>query len=155
MRVLHFAFGGENPKIATHLPHNHTPDCVIYTGTHDNDTTVGWLRGGDKDSDHRSDEQRELERQNFINYINNNGNKLDDLKATWRMIALAFSSVANTAIIPVQDILGLDSSNRMNCPGTLNKNNWTWRMTYKQLESISSPKIHDQIRTLLWRYGRL
>ncbi|MBN1258039.1 MAG: 4-alpha-glucanotransferase, partial [Planctomycetes bacterium] len=133
----------------------HTPDNVVYTGTHDNDTTIGWLRGEDLESDLRGEEQCALERQNFLNYINTNGNKLEDLDACWQMIALALGSVAKTAIIPLQDILGLDSSSRMNRPGTQRLDNWAWRMTPEQLDEINSPKIHDRLRTLLWRYGRL
>ncbi|HLF17999.1 MAG TPA: 4-alpha-glucanotransferase [Candidatus Omnitrophota bacterium] len=118
MKVLQFAFGSDayNP----YLPHNyHNPNCVVYTGTHDNNTTVGWFKHG----------INEWERKNLHEYLKS------DLSVTdihWKLISLAMHSKANWAIFPMQDVLGLDEHARMNTPGTT-KGNWVWRLKEKQL----------------------
>jgi 4-alpha-glucanotransferase len=113
MCVLQFAFEN-NPK-SPFLPHNHRRNSVVYTGTHDNDTTVGWYRS-------LSPEEQDLVRV----YTNTNGNDI-----AWDLIRMAWSSVASTAIVPVQDPLMLDTSARMNRPGVPD-GNWTWRLTPDQ-----------------------
>jgi len=108
MKVLQFAFsdGADN----THLPHNYTHDFVAYTGTHDNNTTNGWLQSIKKGE--------KLKVQTYI------GTEQPD---AWDLIRKAEESVAQLAIIPMQDILGLGAAARMNKPGTT-KGNWIWRM---------------------------
>ena len=108
MKVLQFAFSDDADN--THLPHNYTSDFVAYTGTHDNDTTSGWLQSLTKE-----------EQQKVQSYLGT-----ADLD-TWHLIRKVEESVAQLAIVPMQDILGLASPGRMNKPGTT-KGNWLWRM---------------------------
>ncbi|HYG20783.1 MAG TPA: 4-alpha-glucanotransferase [Ohtaekwangia sp.] len=113
MKVLQFAFG-DNMPTSEHAPHNYIPNSVAYTGTHDNNTTRGWYR---KDADRAT-----LKR--LVDYADR-----DVRESTVHLVMgqLAYASVANTVILPMQDVLGLDESARMNTPASL-KNNWLWRM---------------------------
>ena len=138
MKVLQFAFGeeaqrdvptGENP----YLPHNYEEHCVAYTGTHDNDTTVGWYASRD-----------EPERHAVRRYLGRNG---DDV--AWDFIRLALSSVARYAIVPFQDVLGLGSEGRMNVPGQPT-DNWTWRYRQDQVARWHAEALADLTAT----YGR-
>ena len=132
MLVLQFAFDGNtnNP----HLPHNHTRSDVIYTGTHDNDTTLGWF-----------ETLSETNRQQLTQYC---FNSTDDMP--WLLIEAALASVGRMAIIPMQDFLELDGRHRMNMPGTTDKN-WVWTFSWDQVE----PTLADRIRQLLTAYQRL
>lgn len=121
MRVLQFAFG-DDAKSADYRPHNYPRDCVCYTGTHDNDTTVGWFRSEAGEGTTRDEDQVARERDFTLRYLGSDGKEIH-----WDMIRAALASVADTAIIPLQDVLGLDSSARMNQPGT-GTGNWRWRM---------------------------
>lgn len=132
MRVLQFAFDGhaDNP----YLPHNYQADTVVYTGTHDNDTTWGWwcaLAAG----------ERELVRR----YLGISGEFSE-----WDLIRAALSSVAALAVIPMQDVLGLDSTSRMNQPG-LAQGSWQWRFSWHQV----APWHADRLAELTRLYGRL
>jgi len=109
MKVIEFGFGDKGAHI--YLPHLFTPDSVVYTGTHDNDTTVGWWNSI----------AREDEKVWAIQYLG----KVDD-GIEWAFIRAAYTSVATLAVIPVQDVLGLDSEARMNIPSKPG-GNWTWR----------------------------
>lgn len=120
MRVLQFAFG-DDPKSIDYQPHNYPRHCVVYTGTHDNDTTVGWFQSGAGDGTTRNSEQVARERATVLRYLGTDGGNVH-----WDLIRLALGSVADTAIVPLQDVLGLPSSARMNLPGTL-QGNWCWR----------------------------
>jgi 4-alpha-glucanotransferase len=132
MRVLQFAFGG-SPE-ARFLPHNHTRNTVVYTGTHDNDTTRGWYAGvGDK--------ERDFARR----YLGRDGSDI-----AWDLIRLAWSSVADWAIVPLQDVLDLGTEARMNLPGTVSANNWTWRCTDEQLAEMGM----ERLGSLTELYGR-
>jgi 4-alpha-glucanotransferase len=108
MKILQFAFGSgpENP----YLPHNHVRSCVIYTGTHDNDTTLGWF-----------DSLKAKEQKAVLAYFDRDGADI-----VWQMVKCALSSVADYAIIPMQDLLELPTSGRMNVPGVAG-GNWSWR----------------------------
>ncbi len=131
MRILQFAFGdtGEN----RFLPHNYDRDTVVYTGTHDNDTTWGWYRTApEKDRDHV---RRYLAR--------------DGSDAAWDLIRVAWSSVADYAIAPLQDVLNLGAEARMNFPGKP-QGNWAWRYQSQQL----NPWILDRLADLTQLYGR-
>jgi 4-alpha-glucanotransferase len=108
MKVLHFAFT-EGPD-HEYLPHNYTSDYVVYLGTHDNDTTIGWFS---------SREQKEHDA--ILRYLGRDGQDV-----VWSLMQLAFMSVADTAIVTVQDLLRLGSEARMNIPGTTG-GNWQWR----------------------------
>lgn len=117
MKVLQFAFDGntQNP----HLPHQHKAVDLIYTGTHDNDTTLGWLNNA------QNYNKPFLERYSGYNFESSEQGVL-------AMIRLALASVSFLAILPMQDILLLDSASRMNTPGTI-RNNWRWRFEWHQL----------------------
>jgi 4-alpha-glucanotransferase len=108
MKILEFAF--DSSEANDYIPYNYTRNCIVYTGTHDNDTVVGWFR-----------QASEADRRQVLDYI---GNEVNDIH--WSFVRLAWSSVANTAIVPMQDLLGLDSDARMNLPGTIG-GNWKWR----------------------------
>jgi 4-alpha-glucanotransferase len=130
MKVLQFAFAHDATN--EHLPHNYHKDFVAYTGTHDNDTTIGWLKS-----------LKRKEAAHLKRYLGP-GN-IDH----WKIIRAALSSVAQISIIPMQDILGLDSSARMNTPGTT-KGNWKWRLS----SSFDWEKEGQKLRELTLTYGR-
>ncbi len=117
MRVLQFAFGDDAKN--TYLPHNCVRNCAIYTGTHDNDTTRGWW-----------DAASERERAYAGSYLAANASDIH-----WAMIRAAAESVANLAIFPMQDVLGLDGRHRMNVPGVMGQGNWTWRFEWSMVGS--------------------
>ena len=135
MKVLLFAFGND---VATnpYAPHNHVKDCVVYTGTHDNNTAKGWF-------------EKELtteDRDRICRYI---GRELDAGGIHWELIRLAMMSVADTAIIPMQDILGLGEEGRMNRPAT-KEGNWEWRLQPSQLTFEVSQRLRETTEI----YGR-
>jgi len=136
MRVLQFAFSGDSTNI--HLPHNYPRNVVVYTGTHDNDTTVGWFHGVNTGSTTRSADEIENERNYCLEYLNSDGTQIN-----WDFIRAAFASVANTAIVPLQDALGLGSEARMNVPNT-NLSNWRWRFT----EGALSDSLAERLKHL-------
>ena len=122
MAVLQFAFGDTAANL--YLPHNLQPACVVYTGTHDNDTTRGWFA-------HAS----ALERKAVQCYLESDGNEIE-----WDLIRAASSSVAALAIYPMQDVLGLDSAARMNVP-SLPGAQWRWRFDWSQLGDWQAPRL--------------
>ena len=131
MKVLQFAFGGgaDNP----YLPFRHGRDAVVYTGTHDNDTTLGWyLALGDAERDRVDD---------YLGHPNE--------PMPWPMIRCAFGSRANLAILPMQDLLALDSADRMNIPG-VGEGNWLWRFQWDQVP----PELPARLTHLVKLYGR-
>jgi 4-alpha-glucanotransferase len=125
MKVLQFAFGDANPQ-NPFLPHNYVPRSVVYTGTHDNDTTVGWFAS-----------LPEVERDFVRRYVNADGHEIN-----WDFIRLAWSSTSDMAIVPLQDLLGLDSAARMNRPGT-NDGNWSWRLSADALTETLSNRLGE------------
>jgi len=131
MNVLQFAFttDGSNP----YLPHNVERNSVIYTGTHDNDTTVGW---------YATREEEEL--ADCTAYLGPTNEPIN-----WALIRLAYRSVADLAIVPMQDLLGLGTEARMNTPGKLG-NNWTWRIDMDAF----TPEIRAKLKALALTYGR-
>jgi 4-alpha-glucanotransferase len=142
MRVLQFAFGDGPEDI--HQPHNYPRNCVVYTGTHDNNTILGWFGGEDIGTTTQSREERDQEIRLALKYLGTDGREIN-----WDFIRLALISVANTAIIPLQDILGLGSQARMNIPGTT-QGNWRWRFTAGML----TDRIRDRLREMTRLYGR-
>jgi 4-alpha-glucanotransferase len=132
MKILQFAFGADagNPF----LPFNYSRNFVVYTGTHDNDTTVGWY---DKASDY--------EKQNLHLYLG----CFSPEGVHWDLIRLALSSIANQAIIPLQDVLGLPTEARMNFPSVA-EGNWEWRY---QSEALTK-ELSDRLKILTQLYGR-
>jgi 4-alpha-glucanotransferase len=143
MRVLQFAFG--NPGTNEHAPHNYTPDCVVYTGTHDNNTSLGWLHEVERPESTEALAQIAAERAMALKYMGSNGHEIH-----WDMIRLALASVANITIIPLQDILGLGQEARMNYPGRA-EGNWEWRYTADMLRG----DLVNRLRELTEMYGRV
>ena len=121
MRILQMAFGND-PKAKDYRPYNYSPNCVVYTATHDHNTTVGWFTTEPGSQTTQTIEEIKQERKYCLDYLNTDGKEIN-----WDFIRLAMSSVANLAIFPLQDVLGLDTSSRMNLPGTI-EGNWEWRM---------------------------
>jgi len=129
MKVLQFAFSTDEES--EYLPHNHIKNCVVYTGTHDNDTLKGWEQTLDTET---------------LTYVKNylNINEGDDFN--WSVIKAAFSSVADTVIIPLQDFCSIDSVGRINTPATLG-DNWQWR--------VSSTYLNDWLSNLIYKTTKL
>lgn len=132
MLVLQFAFDGNNKN--PHLPHRHSISDVIYTGTHDNDTTVGWYES-------LADEQKLIVK----NYL-----YASEQPIHWLLIESALASVSPLAMIPLQDFLALDGAHRMNMPGTTGIN-WQWQFCWTQFSDDLGRQIHSR----LYRYDRL
>ena len=122
IKVLQFAFGTD-PQGPTFLPHNYPRRAVAYTGTHDNDTAVGWFNDPGDSAASRSPAQVEKERHVALRYLGAG----DGREINWLMIRSLYMSVAKVVIVPMQDVLGLGSEARMNRPG-LATGNWGWRM---------------------------
>jgi len=133
MKILQFAFGSDDDN--PYLPHNYPENCVVYTGTHDNDTTLGWFQS-----------LAQAEREVVLEYVNSDWPE----EIHWDMISLAFSSAAIMAIIPLQDLLGLGSPARMNTPSK-GQGNWTWRFEQGSLTEELRHKLLD----LTERSGRM
>ncbi len=135
MRVLLFAFGRDLPR-NSHALHNHIKNCVVYTGTHDNNTVRGWFEreatSGDKERVYR--------------YL---GHRVRPQNLHWEFIRLAMMSVADMVILPMQDILGLGEGARMNLPGIL-KGNWKWRFSPERL----TPLLYPRLLKMTEIYGR-
>jgi 4-alpha-glucanotransferase len=142
MRVLQFAFGGTSDN--THLPHNYVPKTVVYTGTHDNDTVIGWYNAAAGSGSTLNAEQIERERDYCRKYL-----KTDGAEINWDFIRAAMASVADTCIIQLQDVLGLGSEARMNIPAS-EQGNWGWRYTEGALTKESSTRLKE----LAAIYGR-
>ncbi len=136
MSVLQFAFG-EDMAASVHSPHNHRQNSVVYTGTHDNNTLQGWYR-------------YELTGKSIKRLRKYSGKRINSRNCNHEMIRMAFMSVANTVIVPMQDYLGLDRNARMNKPATIT-GNWTWRME----EGDILPSTEKMMQRFTRVYGRL
>jgi 4-alpha-glucanotransferase len=134
MRVLQFAFGDGDQ----YLPHRYPQNCAVYTGTHDNDTAVGWFESLG------ATPQGQRERRKVLDYLGSSGRQLH-----WDMIRVASMSVADLALFPMQDLLGLGSRARMNVPGTA-AGNWSWRLLEEELK----PEVAERMARLSVLYGR-
>jgi 4-alpha-glucanotransferase len=132
MNILQFAFGSDSSN--PYLPHNHRRRSVVYTGTHDNDTTLGWFLSLGK-----------RERAATLNYL-----RPVDEEMPWPLVRAAFASTARLAVIPLQDILSLGSEGRMNRPGVAG-GNWDWRYEGGTLTS----SLVKRLRSLLHLYARM
>ncbi|MBI5464120.1 MAG: 4-alpha-glucanotransferase [Ignavibacteriales bacterium] len=124
MKVLQFAFA--NGPEDVFLPHNYVPNCVVYTGTHDNDTTRGWY-----------EKATERERDHVRRYLTVSGDEIH-----WDLIRAASRSVADMCVVPMQDVLGLGSEHRMNLPGTT-KNNWEWRFAWDWAKPYHADTLYE------------
>lgn len=132
MRILQFAFGGDSKN--PYLPHNYVPNAAVYTGTHDNDTLVGWLNAEKPEVIEKVRAYLGVEAQTSL---------------PWHLIRLAQSSVADTCVIPLQDVLELDTTARMNTPSA-EEGNWMWRFEEGQLTEAHSTRLLE----LSVRYSR-
>jgi 4-alpha-glucanotransferase len=132
MKILQFAFGGAPED--RFLPHNYEHNCVVYTGTHDNDTTRGWYQAA-----------AEHERDFYRRYAGRDGHDI-----AWDFIRLAWSSIADMAIAPLQDVLDLGSDSRMNTPG-VPWGNWRWRFREEQC----GPTAWQRLAELTETFGRV
>ena len=142
MKVLHFAFGSDPGNIF--LPFNYPRNCLVYTGTHDNDTTVGWFNSKAGKGSGRDAAQIKKERDFCLKYLRSDGTEIH-----WDFIRAVHASVANTAIIPMQDLLGLGNDARMNLPGST-KGNWYWQCK----DGDFSDEIAERLGDLTELYGR-
>jgi 4-alpha-glucanotransferase len=143
MRILQFGFGGDPANMD--LPHNYIRNVVVYTGTHDNDTTVGWFNSIAGAGSTRTTAQISSERKFCMKYLNTNGEEIE-----WDFIRSVLASVANTAVVPLQDLLGLGNEARMNLPNST-QGNWTWRFNQGALTAAHSERLRDLSDT----YGRI
>ncbi|MFA5627980.1 MAG: 4-alpha-glucanotransferase [Thiohalomonadaceae bacterium] len=123
MRVLQFAFGGGADNF--YLPHNYTENTVVYTGTHDNDTTLGWWHSSDDSLCHH-----------VMEYFGHPAEAMP-----WPFIRAAYASVARLAVLPMQDVLALGGEHRMNVPGTT-VGNWQWRFAWEQVPTDRAAHMH-------------
>lgn len=133
MKILQFAFSGDEWSVESsknaYLPHNFTnTNCVVYTGTHDNDTTMGWLKSSGKGV-----------KKNLCAYYNLYED-IDDMTISHTMIRSAFSSVADTCIVPLQDVYSVGAEGRMNTPSTTGSN-WSWRMGEDMMDSRGASEL--------------
>ena len=126
MRILQYGFGGDADN--RDLPHNYISNTVAYTGTHDNNTTAGWYRAAPKNV-----------RAHCRKYLGSNGRAMH-----WDMIDVLLASVADTAIIPMQDVLGLGSEHRMNTPATT-RGNWSWRLEDGAFTSEIAARLRERV----------
>ena len=132
MKVLQFAFSSDGSDLF--LPHNFTRNCVVYSGTHDNDTTRGWYESS----------SIERERDFARRYLGRDGRDI-----AWDLIRLAFSSVADMAVVPLQDVLNLGTQARMNLPGRAS-GNWGWRFAWSQIND----GMRERLKEMAMLYGR-
>jgi 4-alpha-glucanotransferase len=133
MKVIQFAFDAREDS--DYLPHNYPTNCVVYTGTHDNDTVMGWMKTAPRQSVKFAKEYLNLTKEEGYN---------------WGMMRAAWSSVADMAIVPMQDILGLGSEARINIPSTLG-DNWKWRATEDQIDNKLAKRVYKYVQM----YGRV
>ena len=133
MKVIQFAF--DSREGSDYLPHTYTSHCVVYTGTHDNDTVMGWMKTAPKASVKFATEYLNLTEEEGYN---------------WGMMRAAWSSVADMAIVPMQDLIGLGSEARINIPSTLGEN-WKWRALEGQITKDLAKKLYKYMQM----YGRI
>jgi glycogen debranching enzyme GlgX/4-alpha-glucanotransferase len=143
MSILQFAFGGDD-QACNFRPHTYPRNRVVYTGTHDNDTTVGWWNSTPGADSVRSAADIEKEKEFARRYLGTDGSDIN-----WTLIRTALSSVADTVLIPLQDVLGLGSEARMNLPGRQG-GNWGFRFAWDQL----TPDLVKRLRALVDLYER-
>lgn len=140
MRVFQFGFG-DDASTTFHQPHNFIRDCIVYSGTHDNDTTVGWFNSQAGEGSTRTAADIERERNYVLRYL---GGKADEIH--WQVIRQMTASVARFSVVPMQDVLGLGSESRMNLPGS-SVGNWQWRMTKDQLKKRDAERLNVMAQT--------
>jgi 4-alpha-glucanotransferase len=140
MAILQFAFG-KDPQGPSFRPHNYERELAAYTGTHDNDTTVGWWNSSGASDSTRTPEDVAKERAFARAYLN-----FKDEPIQWVMIRTILSSIADLAIFPLQDVLGLGAEARMNLPGT-SSGNWRWRFRQGAVTSQLGARLREMVVT--------
>jgi len=143
MSILQFAFGNDT-QAAKFRPHSFPRERVVYTGTHDNDTTLGWWNSTGEGDSTRTAMDVAKEKALARRYFDTDGSEMN-----WTMIRAALASVADTVLVPIQDVLGLGSEARMNLPGR-ESGNWRFRFSWDQL----TPGIAQRLRTMVDTYSR-
>jgi 4-alpha-glucanotransferase len=143
MSILQFAFGTDD-QAGSFQPHNYVRDLVVYTGTHDNDTTVGWWTSTGEVDSTRSTDDVAGEKDKAQRYLATDGREIH-----WTLIRTALASVADIAIIPMQDVLGLGNEARMNLPGR-SHGNWTFRFSWDRV----TPEVTRRLREMIEVYQR-
>jgi 4-alpha-glucanotransferase len=138
LRVLQFAFGDDDPANIFH-PNNYVQNCVAYSGTHDNDTTVGWFNSKAGEGSTRSQEDIDQEKNRVLKYTKTDGSDIQ-----WDFIKILLQSKAGAVIYPLQDILGLGSEARINTPATMGTN-WRWRFEKSQLTKEMKNRLGDLV----------
>jgi 4-alpha-glucanotransferase len=138
MAILQFAFDGQDSNF---IPHRYVRDLVVYTGTHDNDTTMGWWQSTGAGDSTRAADDVAREKAFAKRYLGTDGQEMH-----WVLIRAALASVANTVLIPLQDVLGLGSEARMNLPGR-QSGNWGFRFTWDQLTAPLTARLHELTTT--------
>jgi 4-alpha-glucanotransferase len=141
MAILQFAFDGQDSNF---IPHRYTRDLVVYTGTHDNDTTLGWWQSSGAGDSTRAPEAVAREKAFARRYLATDGSEMH-----WVLMRAVLASVANTVLVPMQDVLGLGSDARMNLPGR-QSGNWGFRFTWEQV----TPHLTERLRELTTTYER-
>ena len=136
MKVLEFGFGGDD---SGYLPHNYDKNSVVYIGTHDNETALGWYRSCDKET-----------KKNIRRYLGLS-KKAEDAKIVAHLIRTAYASVSDICVIQLQDLLQLDNSARMNIPSTVGGRNWQWRFD----RGACDEKLARVLRKLAKTYFRI
>ncbi|MGB3291418.1 MAG: 4-alpha-glucanotransferase, partial [Phormidesmis sp.] len=137
MKILMFAFGGD-PE-SPHLPDNYVANCIVYSGTHDNDTAIGWWQ------------TLPAHEKQFLAQHLGYSNPDEITEINWELIRTALASVADLAIVPLQDLLSLDGSARMNDPSKI-PGNWRWRY---ESSDLLTDEVSDRLRTLTQEHSRL
>ncbi len=137
MSILQFAFGGAEGEVNEFKPHLYPHERVVYTGTHDNDTTLGWWNSEAGGGSTRTAEEIAREHAYALRYLNTDGREMN-----WVLIRAALASVADTVLIPMQDILGLGSDARMNLPGR-ESGNWKFRFDWSQLTPLLTSRLRE------------
>ena len=144
MRILQFAFGNDD-RADEFRPESYPAHCCVYTGTHDNDTTVGWFNSQAGAGSTRTQEEIDAERKMILDYLRTDGHEIH-----WDLINLGSRSNADTFVVPLQDLLGLGSEARMNTPGVAG-GNWQWRFGWSQLTDA----IRDRFAYVTRATGRM
>ncbi|HEV7843784.1 MAG TPA: 4-alpha-glucanotransferase, partial [Pyrinomonadaceae bacterium] len=142
MRILQFGFSSDADN--KFLPHNYEHEDVVYTGTHDNDTTLGWFNAEEGIGSTRTAAQIEKEREYCLKYLNTDGHEIN-----WDLIRAVFASVADIALVPLQDVIGLGTEARMNLPASTS-GNWEWRQRAGELTNEHLARLAELSET----YGR-
>ena len=142
MKILQYAFGGDAKN--HDLPHNYVNNCAAYTGTHDNDTTVGWWHSRAGAGSTRDENAVSREHDYCLKYLDSDGKEIN-----WDFIRAVWASVADTAIAPMQDLLGLGTEGRMNLPASTD-GNWYWRLR----DDAVTEEIKSKLKGLTETYGR-